>query len=206
MKMLMVGLTGGIVSGKSTVSEMFRQLGAQVIDADQIAHTIVSPGEKAWHSIVEYFGKEILIKNQQINRKKLAKIVFADKKKLEMLNSITHPEIMAVINQRICQLKSNYNQDLICIIDAPLLFEANLAGRMDKIIVVFISQEEQTKRLLLRDNFTEEEALRRIQSQIPLTSKLSWADYVIDNSFSREQTKKQVEQVWEKLKNELVKK
>ena len=206
MKMLMVGLTGGIVSGKSTVSEMFRQLGAQVIDADQIAHTIVSPGEKAWHSIVEYFGKEILIKNQQINRKKLAKIVFADKKKLEMLNSITHPEILAVINRRICQLKSNYNQDLICIIDAPLLFEANLAGRMDKIIVVFISQEEQTKRLLLRDNFTEEEALRRIQSQIPLTSKLSWADYVIDNSFSREQTKKQVEQVWEKLKNELVKK
>lgn len=206
MKMLMVGLTGGIVSGKSTVSEMFRQLGAQVIDADQIAHTIVSPGEKAWHSIVEYFGKEILIKNQQINRKKLAKIVFADKKKLEMLNSITHPEIMAVINQRICQLKSNYNQDLICIIDAPLLFEANLAGRMDKIIVVFINQEEQTKRLLLRDNFTKEEALRRIQSQIPLTSKLSWADYVIDNSFSREQTKKQVEQVWEKLKNELVKK
>lgn len=206
MKMLMVGLTGGIVSGKSTVSEMFRQLGAQVIDADQIAHTIVSPGEKAWHSIVEYFGKEILIKNQQINRKKLAKIVFADKKKLEMLNSITHPEIMAVINQRICQLKSNYNQDLICIIDAPLLFEANLADRMDKIIVVFISQEEQTKRLLLRDNFTKEEALRRIQSQIPLTSKLSWADYVIDNSFSREQTKKQVEQVWEKLKNELVKK
>ncbi len=206
MKMLMVGLTGGIVSGKSTVSEMFRQLGAQVIDADQIAHTIVSPGEKAWHSIVEYFGKEILIKNQQINRKKLAKIVFADKKKLEMLNSITHPEIMAVINRRICQLKSNYNQDLICIIDAPLLFEANLADRMDKIIVVFISQEEQTKRLLLRDNFTEEEALRRIQSQIPLTSKLSWADYVIDNSFSREQTKKQVEQVWEKLKNELVKK
>lgn len=206
MKMLMVGLTGGIVSGKSTVSEMFRQLGAQVIDADQIAHTIVSPGEKAWHSIVEYFGKEILIKNQQINRRKLAKIVFADKKKLEMLNSITHPEIMAVINRRICQLKSNYNQDLICIIDAPLLFEANLADRMDKIIVVFISQEEQTKRLLLRDNFTEEEALRRIQSQIPLTSKLSWADYVIDNSFSREQTKKQVEQVWEKLKNELVKK
>ncbi len=206
MKMLMVGLTGGIVSGKSTVSEMFRQLGAQVIDADQIAHTIVSPGEKAWHSIVEYFGKEILIKNQQINRKKLAKIVFADKKKLEMLNSITHPEILAVINRRICQLKSNYNQDLICIIDAPLLFEANLADRMDKIIVVFISQEEQTKRLLLRDNFTEEEALRRIQSQIPLTSKLSWADYVIDNSFSREQTKKQVEQVWEKLKNELVKK
>lgn len=206
MKMLMVGLTGGIVSGKSTVSEMFRQLGAQVIDADQIAHTIVSPGEKAWHSIVEYFGKEILLKNQQINRKKLAKIVFADKKKLEMLNSITHPEIMAVINRRICQLKSNYNQDLICIIDAPLLFEANLADRMDKIIVVFISQEEQTKRLLLRDNFTEEEALRRIQSQIPLTSKLSWADYVIDNSFSREQTKKQVEQVWEKLKNELVKK
>lgn len=206
MKMLMVGLTGGIVSGKSTVSEMFRQLGAQVIDADQIAHTIVSPGEKAWHSIVEYFGKEILLKNQQINRKKLAKIVFADKKKLEMLNSITHPEIMAVINQRICQLKSNYNQDLICIIDAPLLFEANLADRMDKIIVVFISQEEQTKRLLLRDNFTKEEALRRIQSQIPLTSKLSWADYVIDNSFSREQTKKQVEQVWEKLKNELVKK
>lgn len=206
MKMLMVGLTGGIVSGKSTVSEMFRQLGAQVIDADQIAHTIVSPGEKAWHSIVEYFGKEILLKNQQINRKKLAKIVFADKKKLEMLNSITHPEIMAVINQRICQLKSNYNQDLICIIDAPLLFEANLADRMDKIIVVFINQEEQTKRLLLRDNFTKEEALRRIQSQIPLTSKLSWADYVIDNSFSREQTKKQVEQVWEKLKNELVKK
>ena len=101
MKVLIVGLTGGIVSGKSTVARMFRQLGADIIDADNIARAIVQPGEKAWKNIVHYFGKEILKDNQEINRKELARIVFADKEKLEKLNKITHPEIVAIIKNKI---------------------------------------------------------------------------------------------------------
>ncbi|NLL61417.1 MAG: dephospho-CoA kinase [Candidatus Atribacteria bacterium] len=201
--MLIVGLTGGIVSGKTTVAEIFRQLGAQVIDADQIAHTIICPGESAWQEIVDYFGEGILESNLHINRKELGKIVFSDREKLAILNKITHPKITAVIKQKIEELKKNYGRDLICIIDAPLLFEAQLEEMMDKIIVVYIGKEEQLKRLLLRDNLSKEDALRRIESQIPMEKKLSLADYVINNSFSREQTGKQVRRIWKELKQYL---
>lgn len=201
--MLIVGLTGGIVSGKSTVAENFQKLGAQIVDADRIAHTIICPGESAWQEIVDYFGEEILKSNLQINRKKLGKIVFADREKLAILNKITHPKIIAIIKQKIKELKKNYGQDLICIIDAPLLFEAQLEEMMDKIIVVYIDKEEQLKRLLFRDNLSKEDALRRIESQIPVEKKLPLADYVIDNSFSRELTGKQVRQIWKELKQYL---
>ena len=144
MKMLIVGLTGGIVSGKSTVAKMFQQLGALIIDADNIARAIVQPGEKAWKNIVHYFGKEILKDNQEINRKELARIVFANKEKLEKLNKITHPEIVAIIKNKIEEMRSKDSSDgTICIIEVPLLFEANLEGMMDKIIVVYLNREDR---------------------------------------------------------------
>ena len=204
--MLIVGLTGGIVSGKSTVAKMFKQLGAQVIDADEIARIIVRPGKKAWQNIVEYFGKEILYDNQEINRRELARIVFADKEKLEILNKITHPEVTAIINMKINQMRNNGNKELICIIEAPLLFEAHLEYMMNKIIVVYLSREEQLKRLLIRNSLTEEDAIKRIESQMPMEEKLQQADYVINNCFSLVQTKKQVRQVWQELKKSLAEK
>jgi len=201
--MLIVGLTGGIVFGKTTIARMFQELGAQVIDADEIARKVVRPGEKAWQGIVEYFGPEILRDDLEINRKKLADIVFSNKEKLAVLNSITHPEITLMIKKQINQLKSKYQKNIICIVEAPLLFEAHLEDMMDKIIVVYLNREEQLKRLLLRNNLTREEAIQRIESQMPLEEKLSRADYVIDNCFSLQQTKKKVLQVWKELEKDL---
>lgn len=201
MKVLIVGLTGGIVSGKSTVARMFRQLGADIIDADNIARAIVQPGEKAWKNIVHYFGKEILKDNQEINRKELARIVFADKEKLEKLNKITHPEIVAIIKNKIEEMRSKDSSDgTICIIEVPLLFEANLEGMMDKIIVVYLNREEQIKRLLIRNSLTQEEAINRIDSQIPMEKKLKKADYVIYNGASLGHTRIQVKQIWQELR------
>jgi dephospho-CoA kinase len=201
LKVLIVGLTGGIVSGKSTVARMFRQLGADIIDADNIARAIVQPGEKAWKNIVHYFGKEILKDNQEINRKELARIVFADKEKLEKLNKITHPEIVAIIKNKIEEMRSKDSSDgTICIVEVPLLFEANLEGMMDKIIVVYLNREEQIKRLLIRNSLTQEEAINRIDSQIPMEKKLKKADYVIDNGASLGHTRIQVKQIWQELR------
>ena len=201
MKMLIVGLTGGIVSGKSTVAQMFKQLGAEIIDADKIARAVVQPGERAWENIVHYFGKEVLQDNKEINRKELAKIVFADKERLEKLNKITHPEIMAIIKNKIREMRSKESSDgTICIIELPLLFEANLEGMMDKVVVVYLKREEQIKRLFIRNHLTQEEAISRIDSQMPLEKKLQQADYVIDNHAPIDQTKKQVSQVWHELK------
>ncbi len=199
--MLKVGLTGGIVSGKSTVAAIFKKLGAQIIDADEIAHIIVRPGEKAWHNIVDNFGQGILKDNLEINRQELAKIVFADKRKLALLNKITHPEITAIIKEKINQIENScQNQkDLICIIEAPLLFEAHLEYMVDKIIVVYLKREEQLKRLLIRNNLTKEEAIMRINSQMPMEKKIKKADYVIDNCSSLVHTEKQVRKVWQEL-------
>lgn len=198
--MLIVGLTGGIVSGKSTVARMFKQLGADTIDADNIARIIVQPGKKAWKNIVHYFGKEILKDNQEINRKELARIVFADKEKLEKLNNITHPEIMAIIKNKIEEMRSKGCVNAtISIIEVPLLFEAGMEYMMDRIIVVYLNREEQIKRLHIRNNLTQEEAINRIDSQIPLEKKLKKADYVIDNSASLSHTRIQVKQIWQEL-------
>ena len=198
--MLIVGLTGGIVSGKSTVARMFKQLGADTIDADNIARIIVQPGKKAWKNIVHYFGKEILKDNQEINRKELARIVFADKEKLEKLNNITHPEIMAIIKNKIEEMRSKGCVNAtISIIEVPLLFEAGMEYMMDRIIVVYLNREEQIKRLHIRNNLTQEEAINRIDSQMSLEKKLKKADYVIDNSASLSHTRIQVKQIWQEL-------
>lgn len=200
MKVLIVGLTGGIVSGKSTVARMFKQLGADTIDADNIARIIVQPGKKAWKNIVHYFGKEILKDNQEINRKELARIVFADKEKLEKLNNITHPEIMAIIKNKIEEMRSKGCVNAtISIIEVPLLFEAGMEYMMDRIIVVYLNREEQIKRLHIRNNLTQEEAINRIDSQMSLEKKLKKADYVIDNSASLSHTRIQVKQIWQEL-------
>ena len=197
---LIVGLTGGIVGGKSTVASMFKKLGAKIIDADELGHSVILPHKPAWKKITRLFGKDILQNDLTIDREKLGKIVFTNQALLKKLNEITHPEIIKLIKKEInLTINKTQNQEKILIIDAALIYEAKIDRLMDKIIVVYIGEDEQVKRLAKRNNLSKEEALQRIKSQIPMKEKVKVADYVIDNSNSLDETKKQVEKIWKKL-------
>ena len=197
---MIIGLTGGIVSGKSTVALMFKDLGAKIVDADKLGHSVILPHKPAWEKIVKIFGKDILQNDLTIDREKLGKIVFANQPFLKKLNDITHPEITKIIKKEIDSLKNKtYNQKKILIIDAALIYEAKIDRLMDKIIVVYIDEDEQIKRLIKRNNLSKDEALQRIKSQMPMKEKVKMADYVIDNSNSLDKTKKQVEKIWKNL-------
>ena len=197
---LIVGLTGGIVGGKSTVASMFRDLGAKIIDADRLGHSVILPYKSAWKKIVKLFGEDILRNDLTINREKLGKIVFADQGFLKKLNEITHPEIIKLIQKEINLARAKtQNQEKILITDAALIYETKIDRLMDKVIVVYIEEDEQIKRLIKRNNLSKDEALQRIKSQIPMKEKIKMADYVIDNSSSLDKTKKQVEKIWQEL-------
>jgi dephospho-CoA kinase len=197
---LIIGLTGGIVSGKSTVARMFKDLGAKIVDADKLGHKVILPQGAAWKRIIKIFGKDILQKDQTINREKLGKIVFANQNLLKKLNKITHPEIIKLIKKKISLAKDNSKEEKkILIIDAALIYETKIDRLMDKIIVVYLDEEEQLKRLIKRNNLSEKEALQKIKSQIPLKEKIEIADYVIDNSNSLDKTKEQVETIWQEI-------
>jgi dephospho-CoA kinase len=197
---LIIGLTGGIVSGKSTVARMFKDLGAKIVDADKLGHKVILPQETAWKRIIKIFGKDILQKDQTINREKLGKIVFANQNLLKKLNKITHPEIIKLIKKEISLAKNDSKEEKkILIIDAALIYETKIDRLMDKIIVVYLDEEEQLKRLIKRNNLSEKEALQKIKSQIPLKEKIEIADYVIDNSNSLDKTKEQVETIWQEI-------
>ena len=197
---LIIGLTGGIVSGKSTVALMFKDLGAKIVDADKLGHSVILPHEPAWEKIVKIFGKDVLQNDLTIDREKLGKIVFANQSLLKKLNDITHPEITKIIKKEIDSVKNKtYNQKKILIIDAALIYEAKIDRLMEKIIVVYIDEDEQIKRLIKRNNLSKDEALQRIKSQMPMKEKVKMADYVIDNSNSLDKTKKQVEKIWKNL-------
>ena len=197
---LIIGLTGGIVSGKSTVARMFKDFGAKIIDADILGHSVILPYKPAWKEIVKLFGEDILGKDLTINREKLGKIVFADQALLKKLNEITHPEIMKLIKKEINLVRNKTpNQEKILVIDAALIYEAKIDRLMDKIIVVYIDEDEQIKRLIKRNNLSKDEASQRVKSQIPMKEKIKMADYVIDNNDTLDKTKKQVETFWQSL-------
>ena len=197
---LIIGLTGGIVGGKSTVASMFKNLGAKIVDADKLGHSVILPHRPAWKKIIRLFGKDFLRNDLTIDRRKLGKIVFTNQTFLKKLNEITHPEIIKLIKKEINLARNKtYNQEKILIIDAALIYEAKMDRLMDKTIVVYINEDEQVKRLIRRNNLSKEEALQRIKSQIPMKEKVKMADYVIDNSSSLGKTKKQVEKIWEEL-------
>ena len=197
---LIVGLTGGIVGGKSTVASMFRDLGAKIVDVDKLGHSITLPHRSAWIKIVKLFGKDILRNDLTIDREKLGKIVFTNSTLLKKLNKITHPEIIRLIKKEINLAKNKtHSQEKILIINAALIYEAKIDKLMDNIIVVYINKDEQVKRLVKRNNLSKEEALQRIKSQMSMKEKVKIAGYVIDNSNSLDETKKQVEKIWKKL-------
>lgn len=199
--MLIVGLTGGIASGKSLVTRVLRELGAHVIDADKIVHDLLAPGEAANREVIAYFGQEIRLPDGSIDRRKLGDIVFNDADKRAWLNHCIHPRVFDVYH---AQAKSIAHRDpgAIVVLDAALLIETGYHRNVDKVIVVYADRQDQIRRLAERDRFTEEQALARITSQLPLEEKKQYADYVIDNRGSREATEQQVRAVFEQLQKE----
>ena len=193
--MFVVGLTGGIASGKSTVSLLLKDKGAVIIDADEIARQIMQPDKPAWFKVINHFGHEILNEEEYIDRKKLADIVFSDKRQLEFLNSFTHPEIINEIKSQLEYYKSLQKE--VVIIDAALLLEVGLDAIVDEVWVVTVDEKVQLERLMNRDkNLNKEQAMSRIRSQMPQEEKIKYADRVIDNSGSIEDTKVQVDSIW----------
>lgn len=198
--MIIAGLTGSIGSGKSTVAGFFKSLGAHIIDWDILAHEIFLPDRKAWQEIVLYFGAEILDKDRTIDRQKLAGVVFNHPDKLKKLNQITHPEIMKEDKKKVEKI-SKHDPDAVILKEIPLLSKDNAHQFVKKVIVVYASENNQIKRLLQR-NLDEKEAKKRILAQPSLSEKLEFADFVIYNNGSFEETKKQVENIYNILKRE----
>lgn len=197
--MLLVGLTGGIASGKTLVSKKLLTLGAFVIDADEISREAMVPRTDCWNKIVKAFGKEILCTDSTIDRKKLAQLVFADAQKRNCLNRIAHPEIMQRIAVRLAAIKEEA-PDTIAIVDAALLVETGAYKNYDKLIVVYAPEEIQEKRLIERDGMNREEARRRINAQGPINEKLKVADYVIRNEGTLNMLYKTTENVFSSLR------
>lgn len=199
--MLIVGLTGGIASGKSLVAKVFQDLGAHIIDADKIVHELLEPGQQAWEEVVKYFGPEIVFPDGTINRRKLGEIVFNDAEKRAWLNQCLHPKVFAVYTARVKHLSARALHAII-VLDAALLIETGYHKKMDRTVVVYADQEQQMERLTSRDRFSREQALVRIRSQMPLSEKRKQADYVIENTGTREETEQQAREIFQKLKQE----
>lgn len=195
---MIIGLTGSIASGKSTVSSMLAKRGFPIVDADLVARIVVEKGKPTLDAIVETFGKEVLLPDQSLDRTTLGSIIFHDSAKRKQLNDIMHPAIRAeMLRQRDEWLA---NGAMTVIMDIPLLFESRLQHYVEKILVVSVTEEIQLKRLMERNELSEEEALARIRSQLPLSEKEKGADAVIYNNGSIEETEQQLEVIlakWE---------
>ena len=196
--MLRVGLTGGIASGKSTVCLALHRLGAQTIDADEIAREVVLPGRPAWQKLRQVFEPKFFQPDGTLNRRRVRKLVFAAPEKLRQLNTIVHPEVMREIQRRSRRM-AKMVPDTVLVVDVPLLFEVGAKQRFDQVVVVSLSENLQLERLMRRDGFSLEEAKLIIDAQMPLREKAEEADFVIDNSGSLEETLAQVEEVWRAL-------
>lgn len=201
--MLKLGLTGGIASGKSLVSRMFVDLGAHCIDADEIAHELVRPGERVYDEVVRSFGDEILNPDKTVNRAKLAELAFDKRRpRIYELNRLMHPEVIQRYELWMEEIRRR-EPDAIAILEAALVLEAGLRKRFDRIVVVTCKPQQRIERWAQRHNLDLEtaktEVTRRMMAQAPDEAKIQAADYVIDNSGSVEQTRKQVETVYEAL-------
>lgn len=195
--MTIIGLTGGIGSGKTTVANYLADLGAIIIDADIIAREVVAPGSPALKQLTTSFGLGILHADGTLNRKKLGQIVFNNPAALTQLNNIMHPQIKTVIQQRIQYYKEHYPEKILVLV-APLLIEVGLQHMVDSVWVVHVEPQEQVKRVMERDKLSADQALRRINAQLSAEERLKYADEVIDNSFSIENTRQQVLKLWSK--------
>lgn len=197
--MLVVGLTGGAGSGKTTVARLFQRAGAFVIDADEIAREIVRPHGTAWEALRRAFGEEILDSGGGIDRKRLSERVFSDSRAREKLNAIVHPLILQEIRRRLAEI-GRRNPGAIVIVDAPLLVETGLHREVDRVLVVRAVESQQLERLRLRSGLSPEASRRILEAQLPLEEKLKVADFVIPNDGSLEETERTVREVFRALK------
>jgi dephospho-CoA kinase len=199
--MLKIALTGGPGSGKSTVARMFRDLGAQVIDADEVAHEAVSPGRPAWEELRREFGPDYFREDGGLDRAKLSRLVFRDAEARARLNAIVHPQVSREIARSLQELTAQGVR--LVMVEVPLLFETGLEKNYDLVIVVDSGEKEQIDRLTARDDRPVPEAAGIIDAQWPLSAKRARADFVVDNRNSLEKTRGQVKKLWQRLKNHL---
>ncbi len=193
MKTTVIGITGGICSGKSTVASLFRKKGIPVLDADEVTHNVYLPGTRAYELLVDRFGDSILNELREIDRKKLGNIVFSDPVARKFLEGVTHPAIEGEMRKFVTECSQKGHR--LCAIEAALIFEKGKSKLFDKILTVYVDEKTQLERLIKRDKIEVNEALARIRSQMPLAEKARLADYVIDNSGPLAQTEKQVEKI-----------
>jgi dephospho-CoA kinase len=196
--MLVVGLTGGIASGKSTVSLMFREAGIPVICADELAHEVVKPGSDALDKIRQTFGEEFIDSEGNLNRAAMARLVFKDKDKRKNLESIIHPRVAAEQGKLIRQFAVQGHN--IVVVDVPLLYESGLEESFDMILVAYVPPEVQIQRLIARDKVTNKEARSRLDAQLPIDKKKKLAGRIIDNTGSVEHTREQVLRIIKELR------
>ncbi len=198
---MLIGLTGGIASGKSLAAEELKRLAAHIIDADEIAREVVKPASPACNKIVKEFGEKIINPDKTLNRKALGKIVFSNPLLRKRLEQITHPRILDEIDKRILAIQDK-DQKAMIIIDAALLIEVGLHKKMDKVIVVYADEKTQITRSMKRDGLSYNEAKKRISAQMPLQEKKEYADFVIENveGKDKEKVKVEVKKIFERLK------
>ena len=182
--MYVIGLTGGIACGKSNAAKVLRELGAEVIDADAISHSFTVPGGAAADAVFARFGT--------LDRKALGAIVFSDEEERKALNAIVHPLVQKAVDEAVAACRQP-----LCVVDVPLLYEAGMESIADEVWVVHVPRREQLRRVIKRDTLSTKDALRRIQSQMPTEEKLRRGDAAIDTSGSREETRRQIEVLWQ---------
>lgn len=192
------GLTGGVASGKSTVAQVFRELGAKIVDADEVGHELLRAHLPAYHETVRRFGNGIVDPSGEIDRKRLGAIVFADPEARRDLNAILHPRIIEAVERLASSYELSKSSDVV-LVDAALIFEAGIGGRFQKVIVVWCRPEQQTDRLMAKAGLTREEAERRIAAQMSPEEKRRRADFLIDNSGSLASTRRQAQEIYPHL-------
>ena len=194
--MLKIGLTGGIGTGKSSVTEAFQSLGAAVINADLLGHDAYLPGTIGFEEVVTEFGQEIVGSDGQIDRKKLGPIVFSDSSKMDRLNEIMHPLIRDLIDERLVSLESSQNK--VAVVEAAILIEAGWKSLFDEIWVVISDREEVINRLGVRNGLSREDAVKRIDSQMSNNERIEHGDVVVENTGSMEDLQTRVNSLWSK--------
>jgi len=195
-----IGLTGGIATGKSTVSAIFKKAGAVIIDADRIAREAVKKGLPAYRKILENFGESVLRPDGEINRSLLGDIIFNSPRKKQLLNKIVHPYVSKETHRQLQQIERT-QPNTIVVLDIPLLIETAMDKDLSEVIVVYAPEHIQIKRLMKRDHLTQIDARARIRSQMPIEEKKRRATIVIDNSGTREETRRQTLEIYKSLKN-----
>ncbi|MFO8191965.1 MAG: dephospho-CoA kinase [Bacillota bacterium] len=196
--MFIIGLTGGIASGKSTVAEMLAARGAHLIDADRLAREAVEPGKPAWQEIIRWLGEDILLPDRTIDRRRLGELVFNDQAMRDRLNSIVHPRVEELFTRELEQIRWG-DPAAVVVYDVPLLIETGRLDLYDLILLVYVSPAIQLERLCRRNNLEQEAAEKRLQAQIPLDEKKKHAHVIIDDSGSITETERQVETFWRDL-------